>query len=465
MFDLNTIELARETISMLSKIIKIVMRDNKPYISIKHLVVKSDFVVKEILNEKFQSLYNEFHSTHIYLQPNEIFDYLKNIYRDHVIINYYNSWDETPVSDLRDKESNMYEKNINFQELKNLSKKFEPMITDRIIEDLKSKGKKIEPNYFCKVTYFYEECGGCVKQIIEFKPIWLVLLWIENISDGPVEIEGYTGKMYYPNSGLEYREYESPSHDKSEGEDYSRNIPLDVLQKGESILIPEYILLAPIESYITEDNKELKYDNFGEFGFLYNFTTINRTKDKFYLLGSSLRIKEIKLARKTEKVHEFDVTNMLTVSERFNVGSCPYAIGYKDNEFIYIKDILSKGYEVINIRSYKYIIIAEIEDEITLLEKVIIRNGSSQKTALTDEILKKGDFIVINNSERNTRLFLYGKYYPKYGSVNNKYSPIYKYQNLKRFLFHLTTSPNRCISDFAIAPSKFLATLGTWDMI
>ena len=110
MFDLNTIELARETISMLSKIIKIVMRDNKPYISIKHLVVKSDFVVKEILNEKFQSLYNEFHSTHIYLQPNEIFDYLKNIYRDHVIINYYNSWDETPVSDLHDKESNMYEK-------------------------------------------------------------------------------------------------------------------------------------------------------------------------------------------------------------------------------------------------------------------------------------------------------------------------------------------------------------------
>ena len=280
------------------------------------------------------------------------------------------------------------------------------MITNKIIEDLKSKGKKIEPNYFCKVTYFYEECGGCVEEIIEFKPIWLVLLWIENISDGSVEIEGYTGKMYYPNSGLEYREYESSSHEKNEGEDYSRNIPLDVLQKGESILIPEYILLAPIESYITENNKELKYDEFGpEFGFVYNFT-INRTKDKFYLLGPSLRIKEIKLTRKTEKVHEFDVTNMLTVSERFNVGSCPYAIGYKDDEFIYIKDILSKRYEAINIRNYKYIIIAEIEDEITLLEKVIICNEGSQKTVLTNEILKKGNFIVINNSERNTRLFL-----------------------------------------------------------
>jgi len=442
MFDLNTIKIAIETIPMLSKIIKIVMRHNKPLISIKHLVVKSDFVIKEILNEKFKSLYNEFHSKHIYLHPNEIFAYLRKIYRDHVIINYYNSWNETPVSDLRDKESNMYEKNINFQELKNLSKKFDPMITNKIIEDLKSIGKIIEPNHFCEVTYFYEECGGGVEEIIKFKPIWLVLLWIENISDGPVEIEGYTGKMYYPNSGLEYREYETPSHDKSEGEDYSINIPLNVLQKGESILIPEYILLAPIESYITEDNIELKYDDFGpEFGFTYNFTN-NRTKDKFYLLGPSLRIKEIKLARKTVKVHGFDVTNMLTVSERFNVGSCPYAIGYKDDEFIYIKDILSKGYEAINIRSYKYIIIAEIEDEITLLEKVIICNGSSQKTVLTNEILEKGDFMVINNSERNIRLFLYGKYYPKYGSVNNKYSSVYKYQNLKRLLFYLTTPPN-----------------------
>jgi len=458
MFDLNTIITAIKAIPELFKIIKIVMRDNKPLISIKHLVVKSDFVIKEILNEKFQNLYNEFPSKRVYFHPNEIFNYLKKIYRDHVIINYYNSWDETPVSDLRNKESNMYEKNINFRELKNLSEKFDPMITDKIIEDLKSKGKKIEPNYFCKVTYFYEECGGCVKEIIEFKPIWLVLLWIENISDGSIEIEGYTGKMYYPDSEAKYREYESSLHEKSEGEDYNRNIPLDVLQKGESILIPEYILLAPIESYITENNKELKYDGFSpEFGFVYNFT-INRTKDKFYLLGPSLRIKEIKLPRKTEKVHEFDITNMLTVSERFNVGSCPYAIGYKDDEFIYIKDILSKRHEAINIRNYKYIIIAEIENEITLLEKVIICNEGSQKTVLTNEILKKGNFIVINNSERNTKLFLFGKYYPKYGSVNNKYSFVYKYRNLKRFLFHLTMSLAADIQLYTATPNFFSET-------
>jgi len=140
MFDLNTLITAIKAVPELFKIIKIVMRDNKPLISIKHLVVKSDFVIKEILNKKFQNLYNEFHSKRIYFHPNEIFDYLKNIYRDHVIINYYNSWDETPVSDLRNKESNMYEKNINFRELKNLSKKFDPMITNKIIEDLKSKG-------------------------------------------------------------------------------------------------------------------------------------------------------------------------------------------------------------------------------------------------------------------------------------------------------------------------------------
>ena len=444
MFDPNTIMEAIQTIPILSKLIKIVRRDNKPLISLNHLVVKSDFVIEEILNEKFESLYNEFYSKRIYLHPNEIFAYLREIFRSHVNTNLYNSWEETPVAHLRDKESNMYEKNIDLQELKSLSKKYDPMITNKIIEDLKAKLITIEPDHFCEVTYFYEACGdGGVTEIIRFRPIWLVLLWIQNVSDGPVEIEGYTGKMYFPNSELECREYERSSHTQSEGEDYSRNIPLSALQKEESILIPEYILLAPIKSYITENNKELKYDNFGfEFGFSYNFTNI-RTQDKFYLLGPSLRIKGIKLRRKMEEVHRFDVTNMLTVSERFCVGSCPYAIGYKDDKFFYIKDLLSKGYEEINIQNYKYIIIAEIEDEITLLEKVIISNGSSQKTVLTNGILGKGDFVVFNNAEKNIWLFLYGKYYPKHHEVKGKYLSAYKYQNLRRFLFHLATLLNR----------------------
>ena len=439
MFDFNTIKTAIKTIPELSNIIKVVWRNNKPFISIKHLVVISDFVTEEILRGKFKSLYDKFHAKRVYLHENEIFDYLRKIHRDQVITNWYNNWDETPVSNLRDKESNMYEKNINFHELEDLSKKFDPKITYKIIEYLKSRGKTIKPNHFCEVTYFSEECGGGVEEIIKFKPIWFVLLWIENFSDEPVEIGGYTGKMYYPNNRLGYREYGNPSHDKSEGEDYSRNIPLDVLQKGESTLIPEYILLAPIDSYITENNIKLKRDDFDlGFSFTYNFTNTS-TKDEIYLLGPSLRIKEVKLGKKTVKVHEFDVTNMLTVSENFYVGSCPYVIGYKDDEFIYIKDVLSKGNEAINIRTYKHIIIAEIEDEITLLEKISICNGSSQKTVLTNEILEKGDFIVINNSERNTKLFLYGKYYPKYRSViNNKYSLFYKYQNLKKFLFNLT---------------------------
>ena len=46
MFDLNTIITAIKAIPELFKIIKIVIRDDKPLISIKHLVVKSDFVIK-----------------------------------------------------------------------------------------------------------------------------------------------------------------------------------------------------------------------------------------------------------------------------------------------------------------------------------------------------------------------------------------------------------------------------------
>ena len=427
-----------QTIPVLADIIKIVRKNDKPLISIKHLVVKSDFVLNEILGGQFKSLYDEFHAKRVYLHENEVFVCLKEINRGHAVSNYYNSWDETPVSDLRDKNSNMFDKIIDIQELKNLSEKFDPMITGKIIEGLTSGNKVVDIDYFCKVTYFYEECGGnVVNEIIEFRPIWLVLLWIENLSDGPVEIDGYTGKMYYPNSGLEFRELSY-----NEGENYSKNIPFNVLQKGESILIPEYILLSPIESYLTENNKEIKYDEFGlEFGFTYNFTNI-QTKDRFHLIGPSLSIREVNLGKRAGKVHEFDVTNMLTVSEIFNVGSCPYVIGYKGGKFFYIKDILTKSYEEINIRNYKYIIVVEIEDEITFLEKVIISDENSRRTLLTSEILEKGNFIVINNLKDNTNLSLYGKYYSKYHIGNNKYALVYKYQNLKRFISHLTTSAN-----------------------
>jgi len=433
MIDPNIILKAIQTIPTLSYIIKIVKRGDKPSISIKHLVVKSDFALKEILSGRFKRLYDEFHAKRIYLHENEVSTCLKRIHRDHVVTNYYNSWDETPVSDSRNKNSNMFEKGVTVQELTGLSKKFDPKITAKIIEKLILVDKTVEPNRFCKVTYFYEECGGNVTEIMEFRPIWFVLLWIENISEEPVEINGYTGKMYYPNNGLEYREI---SYD--EGEVYSKNVPFGILQKGESILIPEYILLAPIESYLTESNTKIKYDDFGpEFGFIYNLTNI-QTKDEFHLIGPSLSIREVKLGKKVEKVHKFDITNMLTVSEIFNVGSCPYAIGYRDGKFYYIKDVLSKEYEEINVQNYRYIIIVEIENEVTFLEKIIISNESSQKTVLTNTILEKGNFIVINNLKENPNLVLHGKYHSNYHFKSNKYAFIYKYQNLRRSIFQLT---------------------------
>lgn len=438
MVDPNIIVKAIQTIPALSHIIKIVKKNNKRFISIKHLIVKSDFVLKEILSGRFKRLYDEFHGKCIYLHENEVSTYLKGIYRDHVVTNYYNTWDETPVSDIRNKNSNMFEKIVSIEELTSLSKRFDPKITAKIIENLILVDKAVESNHFCKVAYFYEECGeGCINEIIEFKPIWFVLLWIENISDKPVEIDGYTGKMYYPNNGLEYRELSY-----NEGEISSKNVPFNVLQKGESILIPEYILLAPIESYLTENNKEIKYDDFGqEFGFIYNFTNI-QTKDEFHLIGPSLRITEVKLSKRVEKVHEFDITNTLTVSEIFNVGSCPYVIGYRDGEFHYIKDVLSKKYEQINVRNYNHIIIVEIEDEMTFLDKVIISNEISQKTLLTNQILEKGNFIMINNLKDNTNLVLHGKYRSKHHIENNKYALVYKYQNLKRFILQLAKLHN-----------------------
>lgn len=422
-----------QTIPAVSGLIRILKKDNKPIISIKHLIVKSDFVINQIIKNKFVKLYEELHSKRIYLYKNEIFGNLEKMFRDHIIENNYESWEKTPVKDIRDKNSDIFEKEIGLIELKDLIKKHDPIITNNILTAIEKDGKQINPDNFCKVKYIYDPCGDSISESIQFKPIWLVMLWIENISDKPVKIESYNGEIYYPHNGLEYRPFK-----RYEGEDYKKDVPAGILQKGECIFIPEYILLAPLENYLDEEEIEIKCDDFKKYyGFIYNLTNI-KTKDDFYLIGASLNINHIKVESRFEEIHELKLENMLTISEFFNVGSCPCIIGCKSRKFYFIKNILIENIEQINIRDFEYLIIAELENETAFLKRVIISNEVFQKELLRNKILQKGGFILINNTKHNTKLIIEGEYFSKFHHKNNKFIRLSKYQNLSKFISYIS---------------------------
>ncbi len=433
MLDAETILKVIQTIPGLAGVIKVLKRDGKPFVSIKHLVVKSDFVVKQLLNGHFQTFYEQLHARRVYMQNNEVLNYLKAIYRDHVSQNRYNNWDETPVSALRDPNLSTYERTTDIHELIELSQKHDPIITGRIIANLTKNNKTVHPGDFCRISYFDEGCGEEVAEMIEFRPLWLVLLWIENLSDGPIDVGDYSGNMYYPNLELDYRGLSF-----SEGENYRRDIPFNILQKEESILIPEFILLAPIEPYPTHNAKEIKCDSYEDWlDLLYAFTP-SQIEKGFHLIGPSLTVAQIGFANITEEVHEFDITNTLTVSDLIEVGSCPYVIGYRGGKIQYLKDVLSNGPEKIDIQSFDYIIIAEIEDEITVLDELSVGDTMSQTTLVRNRTLKKGGFITIDNvKERNAILIIRGRYFARNDNLPNKHVLVWKYQNLRRFVSQL----------------------------
>lgn len=435
MLDSKTILEAVQTISGLASIIKILRKDGKPLISMKHLVVKSDFVVKELLDGHFQDLYEQLHAKRVYIQDNEVSAYLRSVRRDHVRQTVYDNWEQTPVSELRDPLLNTYERTVEIQELVELGRTHDPMITGRIVGSLTNSNQQIDPSDFCRISYFVEYgCQEAVAEMIAFRPIWFVLLWIENLSDGPVEVGDYSGRMYYPNVELDYRQLSF-----EEGEDYRKGIPFNVLQKEDSVLIPEFILLAPIDPCPTHLEQEVKCDQYdGELDLLYAFTPF-RTEKTFHMIGPALSVSKVSLANRVEDVHQFDITNTLTVSDIMECGCCPYVIGYREGQFQCIRDVLSDSPDKVDIRGFDYVVIAEIEDEITRLGELSLDDGPSSKNFIVNKVLRKGDFVIIRNlNRRYVALTIRGEYFAKRGNVNSGRALVWKYQNLRRFIFELT---------------------------
>jgi len=368
-----------------------------------------------------------------------VYECLKKLFRSSTIINSYGNWDQVPLK--LNKKLIDYERIqcaiSNLDELKDLSKKLDPKVTTKVIEELESKSFSIEAGDFCERTYSHDPCGGCIEEIIEFRPLWFVMLWIENLSDNLLKIEEYSGKIYYPNYGLECREI-SYSYDL--GEKYTGMLPLRALGEKESILIPEYIILAPLKLNACELRNLTSHDMNVEFSYDYDLLRIDNPRD-FLLIGNSFQVDSIKINGKEEKIHKFDPSNMLAVSKRFNVGSCPYLIGFKDGKVPFVKEILIRRSEEIDIRNYDYVILAEIEEEIAFIETLTISKGDCFKQLAKNVILKRGNYIRINNFEGYEKLFLIGTYLPK---ISLRKPPpdivIYKYKNLKQFLTTSATS-------------------------
>jgi len=424
---LNTIAHAER----LLKVIKVFKRDNKPLISAKHLVVKSSSVATSLLSGRFEELYRQLRSKRIYLVSNEVSNFFQKVHRPHIRIQEFNTWEETPVASLRDRAACQFDKTITAEELPKLAFAYDPMITGQIVQT--TKAGSLDPGRFVRVTYFEDGCEYTdVAEIIEVRPAWLVLLWLENLSGGPIRIGSYSGSMYFPNDPVGYR-----SFSEIEGEDYSASVSFPVLQQDESILIPEYSVLAPIDhERLFQGSRMIYEDDLPDMSLRYCYEG-SGLGDNTHLIGPSLTIGQVEIEDKSYEVHRFDIENLLTVSPSLAVGSCPVLIGYREGRFRYLKNALVRNPDETNIQGYQFAVIAEIEDEETLLAEVRLVREHQEDVILKNRLLRKGESIVIPLGGDSVSLILSGTYRATREVVTGDLARVFKFEGIRALLADL----------------------------
>jgi len=210
----------------------------KMKISAKHLVITSESAMQEFLSGDTLRLKGP-KTESILLDENEIFKSAKKLYRPSFKWGKsYHKWEDTPVWQENNQKRDLVHRKLNTSLFMKELNSNDPLVFSYI----SGAFEKIDDSFnffdYLQIIYYEDDCGGGgIVERYEFKPIFIVALWIENLSEEPIKLNSYKGKLYYPNDGLEFR-----TDSWGFGEEKENELPNLNLKKGESLLIPELLL-------------------------------------------------------------------------------------------------------------------------------------------------------------------------------------------------------------------------------
>jgi hypothetical protein len=174
--------------------------------------------------------------------------------------------------------------------------------------------------------------------------------------------------------------------------------------------------MPPFKKNEVNESNDLKGTtwNFGEKTCSYSSLKIS-SAENYNVIGPSFKIDKITTKKDKINVHRLDLNNLITINEYLNFGCCPYVFGIKSDESVdFLGDILTDKYAKIDIHNYIEVIIWELEEETTFIEKVV----ADGKTIVGKKILNKNEFISIkNDSNHISTIEIYGHY-----EAENEYS-------------------------------------------
>jgi len=256
----------------------------------------------------------------------------------------------------------------------------------------------------------YEDaCAGIeLQEEYLLRELWGIFLAVENTSDKPITLNSLEGEASQIN-GFDY--FNMPS------EKGSTKLPIVPIKPGNTVLIPVAVALPPIHPIPIERFSTKHETEISEHYQVLSECSINEDNLQDILVyGGIIRPNSIKYSKhgqtRTQPVHKIDLSNFYEIDMHWGCGSCPHLF-FVNSKTSYVRELLASCQNQTGTDSFtipngiKKIIIAEIEDELTKIESILI-DGEKYLSNLE---LKKGEIIEISVSCGQT-IKVKGQYTP-----------------------------------------------------
>ena len=233
------------------------------------------------------------------------------------------------------------------------------------------------------VAFAYEEV--CVsarfQEIYRLRPLWALYLAATNVSEQPLVLSSIEGEEDTP-TDVGYR----PFAQRLSRGSAECSLPAAPLPPNATVLVPIATLLGPLAnvSPVTFAERS-EYLPSGQ-GQVVAHQDLATAYDAASLIGPALWPRSLRLggssAIREQPVHEFDLSNLYTISRFWEAGSCPHLFAYTaDSRLIrYLGEVFarqsgrSQSEHVVVPDGIATLVIAELERERTTIEEIRV-NG------------------------------------------------------------------------------------------
>lgn len=362
----------------------------------KHYIFFDDSMIRDFYEGDFSFFSKE--SRNVLDIKNSVFHFGKRFFRPSVINESHDSWGDSPYKGMVPPD---YKETLELVDYVAAIEKHDRNITGRIVQEKEELGEKLCLKDFVRHHAYKFECWGGIEDIYTFRQMILVVLAVENKTTRPVKLRSIKGVAYEPSQGLDFRDFDDKYGIPSE---YGH--PMKRLEPGEVLLIPEFFMLAPLG---WDPNDEVGYkenEAWGNREIMYNEGVIDATLlPEFKIIGPSfqpqyLSLRHSPLPKDSLSARKLDLTKLHAIGKHVFCGSCPYVFGLNEQGVTYLGDILTFGYNEIDISEYDAIEIHELEEETTYIETLHLDDDLK----FSEVIMKRGDHLRIENPARAYRL-------------------------------------------------------------